>query len=67
MQSGGSHGSHANGKIAHAHIHHPYQHTPVNIFDCHFESGFYQGASANFLPARTALEQCHIRGFVTVY
>ena len=53
--------------IAHAHFHHPYQHSALDIFDCHFEPSLYQGASAGSLAARTALEQCHICGFVTVY
>ena len=54
-------------QLAHARFHHPDQHIALDIFDRHFESSLYQGASASLSAARTALEQCHLRGFVTVY
>ena len=38
------------GESAHARFHHPYQHTAVDIFDCHFEPSLYQGAFAKSLP-----------------
>lgn len=55
------------GHIAHAHIHHPHQHTPLNIIDCHLEPSLYQGASANSPAVRTVLRQRRMCGFATVY
>ena len=48
-------GRHAERKTAHAHVHHPYQHTALDIFDCHFEPSLYQGASASPLAGRGAI------------
>ena len=49
-------------QTAHAHFHHPYKHTALDIFNRHFEPSLYQGASANSPAARTALEKyTHMR------